>query len=512
VLKAGILTAAFSLLLLLTVVSPSAAQVNGQVQIIDGRSVLTVWGTHAERGYAAGYLKGVEGKEMFDDYIVGYCCGGSFLTYAYMRSHFVNNYDVDAKYETEAEAVIQGMSDAGVSLYNSTLFRNINATDLLVANAIVDLSTLGSLRPFACSSLSSWGSSTVADPYLQGHLVVTRLLDWTKHQTLTDNPLITVHFPSEPDEQPWICIGYAGIIGALSAISESGLSSFLNMGNNESSVGGAHYHPILLTVRNGIEMADYDGDGQHTPYDVQAAIEDRPRNIDTVVHVTKDDGPASCPIIIESNNENGVAVRDCTDNTLIPGDNLVATNHFRVLYPPVYCNRYAGIADSLNASKDITCKRSWSVMAGAAGSFASNIQCMQYVESEGLLLWSVDTYAQPAYSQPAAALSTWDLFGCQLGAPAQPGDPVAVRNAPNPFLETTTISFGLQAAAEVRLAIYNIRGELIRTLLDGTVPPGTSGVEWNGRSETGLPVGTGVYLCRLETARGVSTHKMLLLR
>lgn len=492
--------------------TPASAQVNGRLQVIDGKPILTVWGTHAERGYAQGYLRGAEGKEMFDDYIVGYCCDGSALTYWLMRLHYTNNYSVDAKYEAEAEAVIQGMSDAGVSLYNSTLMRDIDATDMLVANAIVDLSTLASKRPFACSSMSSWGGSTIADPFLDGHLVITRLLDWSKHPTLTDNPLLTVHFPAEPDEQPWICIGYAGLFGALSAISESGVSAYLNMGNNETSNGGPPYHPILLTVRNGMEGADYDGDGKHTPADVVAAIEDRARNIDTIVHVTKDEGLSSRPIIIESNNAAGVAVRNQTDNTEVPGDNLVATNHFRVLYPPVYCDRYAAIVDSLTASTEMTCERSWNVMAGAAGTFGSNIQCIEYVESEGLLLWSLDTYSEPAYAQAPTELSVTDLFGCPMGVNGAAGPPVLRQNAPNPFNPRTQIAFSLSEPSACRLRVYDVSGRLVATLLDGPRGPGTHRVEWNGRTDSGQEVATGIYLCRLETERGHSERKMLLLR
>jgi flagellar hook assembly protein FlgD len=89
---------------------------------------------------------------------------------------------------------------------------------------------------------------------------------------------------------------------------------------------------------------------------------------------------------------------------------------------------------------------------------------------------------------------------------------IAVSITPNPFGAATTISFGLQGPARARLVVYNIQGQLVRTLVDGTVPPGTNRVEWDGRNEDGLLVGTGVYLCRLATERGVSTRKMLLLR
>lgn len=499
--------------LVLAVCAASAVgQVNGQVQVIDGKPILTVWGTHAERGYAQGYLKGAEGKEVFEDYIVGYAASGSPLVYAFLRNHFLNNYAVDAEYEVEAAGIIQGLLDAGVDPYVSALGRDIDATDLLVSNAIVDLSTIAARDIFGCSSLSSWGSSTTGDPTLAGHLVITRHLDWSKHPTLTDNPLLTVHLPSELDEQPWLSIGYAGLFGALSSVSASGVSAFLNLGNNDSGTTGAPYHPILLTLRSGVESADYDGNGGHAPQDIVAAIEDRTRRVDTIVHVTKDEGPGSRPIIIESNNANGVAVRDRSDNTVIPGDNLVATNHFRVLYPPVYCNRYDAIADSLTASTNITGHRSWALMAGAAGSFSSNIQCIQYVESQGLLRWSMDTYTQPAYSQPWTELNVWDLFGCQM----EVADAVPLasleQNFPNPFSPSTRIRFSIAEPGPVRLSVYDVAGRLVARLLDERRDRGEHEVPWDGLNRFGEPVAAGVYFCRMEHAGASESQAMVLLR
>ncbi len=504
---------AASLLLLLILVLPVRAQVNGQLQVIDGKPILTVWGTHAERGYAQGYLRGAEGKEVFDNYVVGYFCGGSATNYWVMRSYFTGNFEVDAEYVSEAESVIEGMTDAGVSLHNSTLARAIDATDILVSNAIVDMTALAAARdPFACSSMSNWGASTATDPLLDGHLVVTRLLDWSKHPTLTANPLLTVHLPSEPDEQPWISIGYAGMFGALSAVSESGVSATLNMGNNGSGSGGAPYHPILLSVRSGMETADYDGDGQHTPSDVTTAIGDRARNIDTIVHVTKDAGAGSRPIIVESNNAAGVAVRDQSHNTLVPGDNLVATNHFRLLYSPVYCYRYQGIVDSLNVSTSMSCERSWDIMAGAAGVAGSNIQCIQYVESEGLLLWSMDTPTEPAYSQPPTVLQVEDLFGCQLGVEDELGRLSLLQNSPNPFRPATEIAYSLAEPAHCRLTVYDVGGRIVKTLVDGVRGAGLHSVRWDGRADGGQEAATGVYLYRLEAGGRSGQRKMLLLR
>lgn len=502
------------LLLFVLAISSGTAfcQVNGHVEVIDGKPVLWTWGTHAERGYAHGYLRGEEAKEVFDDYFVDFFSMGSTVVYGYLRSLFENLYYVDAKYQAEAEGMIQGMIDSGVDLHNETLGRDLDATDILVSNSIVDLSQEQKWKGLGCSSLSSWGTSTASDPTLTGHLVVTRHLDWSKHQTLTDNPLVIVQFPSEPDEQPWISVTYAGFIGALSSINESGIGAFLDMANVTTVNGGAPYHPILLTVRNGIEARDYNEDGENTPDDIVAAIQDKSRSAATLVHVTKDDGWASRPIIIESNNENGVAVRDVTDNTLIPGDNLAVTNHFRVLYPPVPCSRYEAIADSLNANPNVSIERGWMLVAGAAGQ-SSNIQAIEYVESEGLPYFALDTYTEPAYAQEPTVFDIEDLFGCPMGVDeVGPGAAVLMQNVPNPFNPRTSLVFSLAAPARSRLTVYDVSGRFVKTLLDGALAPGEHRAVWDGTDATGEPVPSGVYFYRLETDDAVATRRMVLLR
>lgn len=85
-------------------------------------------------------------------------------------------------------------------------------------------------------------------------------------------------------------------------------------------------------------------------------------------------------------------------------------------------------------------------------------------------------------------------------------------NYPNPFNPATEIAFDLPAAGRVRLAIYNILGQLVRTLVDAPLAPGTHRVEWDGRNEAGMEAGSGVYLYRLSFKGRVLTRKMTLIR
>jgi hypothetical protein len=78
---------------------------------------------------------------------------------------------------------------------------------------------------------------------------------------------------------------------------------------------------------------------------------------------------------------------------------------------------------------------------------------------------------------------------------------------PNPFNPTTTIPVTLAREAQVKLAVYDVRGRLVRTLQDGTLPAGEHSFQFQGDG-----LGSGAYLCRLETPQGVMTRRMTLIK
>jgi hypothetical protein len=86
------------------------------------------------------------------------------------------------------------------------------------------------------------------------------------------------------------------------------------------------------------------------------------------------------------------------------------------------------------------------------------------------------------------------------------------QNYPNPFNSATAVEFVLPAAGNVRLTVYSPAGQAVRRLVDGWMGSGTHLRRWNGLDQRGLPVGTGVYLYRLQTDARELVGKMLLLR
>jgi hypothetical protein len=86
------------------------------------------------------------------------------------------------------------------------------------------------------------------------------------------------------------------------------------------------------------------------------------------------------------------------------------------------------------------------------------------------------------------------------------------QNVPNPFNPQTRIPFLLPSAGSVELAIFDVNGARVRTLLNGQKNAGYSEVEWDGRSDSGGAAASGVYFCRLNAAGQTLTRKIVLVR
>lgn len=91
--------------------------------------------------------------------------------------------------------------------------------------------------------------------------------------------------------------------------------------------------------------------------------------------------------------------------------------------------------------------------------------------------------------------------------------PLGLRqNYPNPFNPMTTISFTLPVRINVNLSIFNVEGELIKTLVDHVLNGGLAEVNWDGSNTQGDQVSSGVYVYRLKAGTKVLTKKMVLLK
>nr|MEE4267990.1 T9SS type A sorting domain-containing protein [Candidatus Krumholzibacteria bacterium] len=97
-------------------------------------------------------------------------------------------------------------------------------------------------------------------------------------------------------------------------------------------------------------------------------------------------------------------------------------------------------------------------------------------------------------------------------SPVLPGaEKFAVRNYPNPFNPTTKIEYTMPKAGHLTLKIYNVRGELVKTLIDDQIEA-SGHVMWDGTNDTGAKVSSGVYFYEARTAGQVQVQKMALVK
>ncbi|MCP4573953.1 MAG: T9SS type A sorting domain-containing protein [bacterium] len=106
------------------------------------------------------------------------------------------------------------------------------------------------------------------------------------------------------------------------------------------------------------------------------------------------------------------------------------------------------------------------------------------------------SYGESVSAAPDVPHHVWDFRG----------------NHPNPFNPMTTISFSLPAPGQVKLLVYNLRGELVRTLANTNYEAGAHEIAWNGRNDAGAEVASGIYFARLASDHGILTRKMALTR
>jgi len=84
--------------------------------------------------------------------------------------------------------------------------------------------------------------------------------------------------------------------------------------------------------------------------------------------------------------------------------------------------------------------------------------------------------------------------------------------SPNPFNPMTTISYSLATAGDVKVSVFDARGQLVRVVEAGARAAGEHLVNWNGTDSGGRAMPSGVYFCTMESATGLRTAKMTLVR
>ena len=96
--------------------------------------------------------------------------------------------------------------------------------------------------------------------------------------------------------------------------------------------------------------------------------------------------------------------------------------------------------------------------------------------------------------------------------PAVPTVTELTGNYPNPFNPTTAVKFSLSQPTNVRIDVYNIKGEKVKTLVNEELDAAYHTIIWNGDDAYGRNVGSGVYFYKMRAGKYTSTKKMILMK
>ena len=129
-----------------------------------------------------------------------------------------------------------------------------------------------------------------------------------------------------------------------------------------------------------------------------------------------------------------------------------------------------------------------------SGSYTYNISAIYYDEYESVL---TDDFV---------------LEVVDAGEVLPAGGAILHGNVPNPFNPTTAISFTIDNQGYVELAIYNVKGEKVRTLVNENLNADTHSVIWNGMDDNGRATASGVYFYKMKSGSFTSTKKMVLMK
>ncbi len=135
-----------------------------------------------------------------------------------------------------------------------------------------------------------------------------------------------------------------------------------------------------------------------------------------------------------------------------------------------------------------------------------------------------DVYSLDPYSPPSATESQLIAKTPRTTFTFTPGD-VSVNDSivttpdlphitsyPNPFNPQTTISFELLNPAFTKLSVYNLKGQIVTTLVQDHLPIGMHTAVWNATTESGKSLSSGIYLVRLQSGSHTSTTKVMLMK
>ncbi len=175
-----------------------------------------------------------------------------------------------------------------------------------------------------------------------------------------------------------------------------------------------------------------------------------------------------------------------------------------------------GVVYALDANGNVagygftTSTGSYTIVDLAPGTYTVSTEAPGYDSGSSTASPTYDASGNPQPANASYSVNSLTLVGNNNGL--QPSGYALEQNYPNPFNPSTQIVFSIPQDQRVTIAVFNILGQKVATLLDRTLRAGTHVVTWAGKDDNGFTAPSGVYLYRISTANFTAVKKMMLLK
>jgi hypothetical protein len=231
------------------------------------------------------------------------------------------------------------------------------------------------------------------------------------------------------------------------------------------------------------------------------------------------------PVMEDLSKLNMITLRGNGSQNLYLGDQSMVKGSYEL--PPA---APAGIFDARFASQNMVETYPSTMQSGVEYQYAINFQSSSYPvtvswniakQPEGRTLVLTDGINGTIINNPMTGSGSIRITNASVktlvvklseGLPAVPKAFALSQNYPNPFNPTTHMSVEMPKSADVEVAVYDILGQKIATLLNGQQGAGYHTVEWNGTNQAGLSVPSGTYFIRMISEDFTKVQKVMLMK
>lgn len=194
-----------------------------------------------------------------------------------------------------------------------------------------------------------------------------------------------------------------------------------------------------------------------------------------------------------------------------PGDNGVYVGYFQSSAP----NAFDAAVKVFRLDSDGNYYWPSQLLSAASLGDKGRLTMAVNTENRAFLTWSdgrndfADIYAQNINPDGTLGNPLTPVGGGNIHLPARFE---LAQNYPNPFNPSTTIRYSLPVNSTVRLTVYNVLGQEIRTLVNEIQNAGEQTVVWDGRDNQGIMAGSGLYIYLLQAGENILSRKMMLIQ